>query len=193
GRHGGVANAFTTADATTYFETLPANGLKTALTIEADRMRSSVFEPEDINAERAVILSERDVAEDQNEVVLEEELWASAFHVHPYRLPILGYEGDLAMTARETLYDRYRTYYTPNNAFLVLVGGFEPAEALRWVRKAFGGIEREPLPTAAGAAEPEQMWERRSEATRPGGVDLLAVGWHVPAFNHKDTPALIVL
>ncbi|HNY84811.1 MAG TPA: pitrilysin family protein, partial [Anaerolineaceae bacterium] len=57
-RLGGMWNAFTSNDFTTYLETLPANSLHLALEIEADRMRNSLFDPSEVETERTVILSE---------------------------------------------------------------------------------------------------------------------------------------
>src|SRR5512135_1712296 len=55
-REGGMWNAFTYLDWTTYFETLPAASIDLALRLEADRMVNSLFNPEDVASERTVII-----------------------------------------------------------------------------------------------------------------------------------------
>ncbi len=192
-RVGGKMNAFTDADFTTYFETIPASEMDTALMIEAERMRNAAFDPKEVEAERTVVISEREGAENQPEFLVEEELWGLAFHVHPYHWTAIGYKQDLAQLDREPLYRHYLRYYAPNNAFLVLVGGFDPAVAMQHIREAFAPLKPEPGPPAMRLVEPEQHGERRSDLERPGATDLLAVGWHIPPFAHEDTPALIVL
>ena len=192
-RIGGKMNAFTDTDFTTYFETIPASDMDTALMIESERMRNAAFDPKEVEAERTVVISEREGAENQPEFLAEEELWGLAFHVHPYHWTAIGYKQDLARLDRDPLYQHYLRYYAPNNAFLTLVGGFDPAVAMQHVREAFSPHKPEPAPPPMRLAEPEQHGGRRSDLERPGATDLLFAGWHIPPFAHEDTPALILL
>ncbi len=192
-RLGGKMNAFTDTDFTTYFETVPASSMDTILMIESERMRNAAFDPKEVEAERTVVISEREGAENQPEFLAEEELWGQAFHVHPYHWTAIGYKQDLARLDREPLYQHYLRYYAPNNAFVVLVGGFDPAVAMQHIREMFGPLRPEPAPPPMRLVEPEQHGERRSDLERPGATDLLATGWHIPPFPHDDTPALILL
>ena len=192
-RVGGKMNAFTDTDFTTYFETIPASDMDTALMIESERMRNAAFDPKEVESERTVVISEREGAENQPEFLTEEELWGLAFHVHPYHWTAIGYKQDLARLDRDPLYAHYLRYYAPNNAFLTLVGGFDPAVAMQHVREAFSPLKPEPEPPPMRLVEPEQHGERRSDLERPGATDLLFAGWHIPPFVHEDTPALLLL
>jgi len=192
-RLGGKMNAFTDTDYTMYFETIPASAMDTALMIESERMRNAAFDPKEVEAERTVVISEREGAENQPEFAVEEELWGLAFHVHPYHWTPIGYKQDLANLGREPLYRHYLRYYAPNNASLILVGGFDPAFAMQHIREAFSPLRPEAPPDPLRLSEPEQRGERRSDLMRPGPADLLSVGWHIPAASHEDTPTLIVL
>ena len=192
-RLGGKMNAFTDTDFTTYFETLPASAMDTALFIESERMRNAAFDPKEVEAERTVVISEREGAENEPEFLVEEELWGLAFHVHPYHWTPIGYKQDLARFDRDPLYRHYLRYYAPNNAFLVLTGGFDLAVAMQHIREAFSPLKPEAPPEPMRLVEPEQRGERRSDLERPGAADLLALAWHIPPFVHDDTPALIVL
>jgi len=192
-RLGGKMNAFTDTDYTMYFETIPASAMDTALMIESERMRNAAFDPKEVEAERTVVISEREGAENQPEFLVDEELWGLAFHVHPYHWTPIGYKQDLASLDREPLYRHYLRYYAPNNASLILVGGFDPAVAMQHVREAFSPLKPEAPPEALRLSEPEQRGERRSDLVRPGPADLLSIGWHIPSAAHDDTPALILL
>lgn len=192
-RLGGKMNAFTDTDYTMYFETIPASEMDTALLIESERMRNAAFDPKEVEAERTVVISEREGAENQPEFAVEEELWGLAFHVHPYHWTPIGYKQDLASLGREPLYRHYLRFYAPNNASLILVGGFDPAVAMQHIREAFSPLKPEAPPEPLRLSEPEQRGERRSDLERPGPADLLSVGWHIPAAGHDDVPALIVL
>jgi len=192
-RLGGKMNAFTDTDYTMYFETIPATAMDTALMIESERMRNAAFDPKEVEAERTVVISEREGAENQPEFAVEEELWGLAFHVHPYHWTPIGYKQDLAALDRDSLYRHYLRYYAPNNASLILVGGFDPAVTMQRIREAFAPLRPESPPDPMRLTEPEQHGERRSDLVRPGPADLLEMGWHIPAAGHEDMPALILL
>jgi len=190
---GGKFNAMTDFDVTMYFETLPAEHLETALFIESERMRNAAFDPKEVEAERTVVISEREGAEDQPEFLVEEELWASAFHVHPYHWTPIGFKQDLQNLGRDALYRHYLNWYAPNNATLVLVGGLDVEAATTLVHRYFDSLKPEPTPTSPPLTEPPQSGPRKSVVERPGGVDLLSIGQKVPPFVHDDTAALAVL
>src|SRR3989454_342071 len=192
-RLGGKMNAFTDTDYTMYFETIPSSAMDTALMIESERMRNAAFDPKEVEAERTVVISEREGAENQPEFAVEEELWGLAFHVHPYHWTAIGYKQDLATLDRDPLYRHYLRYYAPNNASLVLVGGFDPAVAMQHVREAFGALKPETPPDPLRLSEPEQHGERRSDLDRPGPPPPLPGGGHTPAASHEDPAALVLL
>src|SRR5881396_2930650 len=165
-RLGGKMNAFTDTDYTMYFETIPASAMDTALMIESERMRNAAFDPKEVEAERTVVISEREGAENQPEFAVEEELWALAFQVHPYHWTPIGYKQDLAVLDREPLYRHYLRHYAPNNASLILVGGFDPAVAMQHVREAFSTLRPEapperPCPSRAGRPPLDRMAHSR--------------------------------
>jgi zinc protease len=78
-RNGGVDNAFTSNDYTAYFELLPSDRIDLALRIESDRMVNALFDPNEVESERTVIISEREGAENEPRFWLGEEVLALAF------------------------------------------------------------------------------------------------------------------
>src|SRR5215212_3931669 len=155
-RHGGHNNAFTSEDFTCYFETLPAAAWELALEIESDRMVNSRFEPEEVDSERTVILAERQGSENNPRFQLAEEMGGAAFRVHPYRWSVIGNACDLRTITREQLHRHYRTYYTPNNAVLVIAGDVEPEAAVAAAQARFGALEPGAEPPPVTAEEPPQ-------------------------------------
>src|SRR5437899_185990 len=103
-RLGGKMNAFTDTDYTMYFETIPASAMDTALMIESERMRNAAFDPKEVEAERTVVISEREGAENQPEFAVEEELCGLAVHDSPYHWTAIGYKQDIATLDRDRLY-----------------------------------------------------------------------------------------
>src|SRR3972149_5214765 len=126
-RLGGRWNAFTSWDVTAYHEVLPAEHLPFVIGLEADRMRHTLFEPEEVESERTVIISEREGAENFPTSHLSEEVNALAFKVHSYRHPVIGWKSDLRRVTRDDLYPPYPTHYHPRNA-----PGLPRADDPRW-------------------------------------------------------------
>jgi len=94
-RNGGLMNGFTWLDFTTFFETLPADRIDLGLRIESDRMVNALFDPEEVEPERMVIISERQGAENDPTFLLSEEVVGAAFRVHPYHHDTIGDMCDL--------------------------------------------------------------------------------------------------
>jgi zinc protease len=182
-KHGGVLNGHTTYDHTAYFETLPKENWLIALDIEADRMTNALFDPQETELERGVILSELEMYENHPEHRLFTEVLATAFQVHPYRNPIIGWRSDLERMTRDDLYDYYRRFYAPNNAFLVLSGDVTPEEVLPEVEKRFGELQPSQEAKVPEAKEPPQRSERRVRVKGHGELPLLAMVFHAPTYQ----------
>ncbi|MDR7544360.1 MAG: pitrilysin family protein [Armatimonadota bacterium] len=193
-RLGGRWNAFTWKDYTAYFEVLPAPHIETAVRLEADRMQHTIFDPEVVARERTVIISEREGAENFPAYSLREEVDALAFKAHPYRHPVIGWKDDLLAITPEDLHRHYRTYYRPSNATVVAVGDFRTDDMVAMIERAFGPAPAGPPVPPVRPVEPEQGGERRVVLRQPGGATAyLHMAFHVPAVDHPDIPALLVL
>jgi zinc protease len=192
-REGGRWNAFTWIDFTAYYETMPAERIDLALRLEADRMVNANMKPEDVEAERTVILSERHMYEDQPMFVLSEEVSAVAFRVHPYHHETIGDEADLATMTRDDLYRHYRRHYAPNNATVVAAGDFDSQRMLARIEELFGAIPPGEPPGAVSRLEPPQRGERRVKVHGPGDAAYLLAAYRAPAASHPDYYALALL
>src|SRR5262245_36935567 len=158
---GGTWNGYTWIDQTTYLETASNDALDRMLFIEAERMSSSLYEPEDCESERTVIISELKGGENDPEQLLDIELTASAIRLHPYRHPTIGWLQDLETMTRDDLYGHYRRFYVPSNATIVVVGDVESEAALQRIEHHFGGIAGAAPPARRATIEPPQQAERR--------------------------------
>src|SRR5579864_9341158 len=192
-RHGGTWNGFTWKDFTAYFETLPAEHVGLGIRIESDRMVNTLFEPEEVESERTVIISEREGAENNPEFALYEEVESAAYRVHPYRQAVIGYKSDLRAITRDELVRHYRTYYTPRNAVLVAVGDFDGGALLGRIRAAFEAIPPGPPVPPVRGVEPPQEGERRVVLRRPGGaVPVAQIVFHAPPVADPDFFPLLI-
>lgn len=192
-RNGGVFNGFTWLDFTAYYETLPADKIGLGLHIEADRMVNATFDAEEVEHERTVILAELEGYANYPETWLDEAVKAMAFVVHPYHHPVIGYKSDLLAITRDELYRYYRTFYTPNNAVLVLVGDFDTDAILKQVEQEFGGLPRGPDLPPVRAVEPEPQGERRVTIRRPGPTQYVQIAYLAPDCRSADFAPLVVL
>ncbi|MDR1991023.1 MAG: insulinase family protein [Acidobacteriaceae bacterium] len=192
-QYGGSWNGYTWIDETTYLETATRDALDRMLFIEAERMARCLYDPDDCESERTVIISELQGGENDPDQLLDQELTATAFKAHPYRHPTIGWLSDLQSMTREDLYNYYRRYYIPNNATLVVVGDVDTTQALRLVERHFGPIDEGATPIRHHTVEPEQTGERRVTIAREGTAAYLKVGYHAPAVSDPSfVPALLM-
>lgn len=183
--NGGVGfNAFTSKDMTTYLISLPANKLELWALLESDRMKHAVLR--EFYTEREVIHEERRRSyETDPGGLLYETLISTAFTVHPYRNPIIGWHTDIAnLTLAETR-DFLKRYYAPVNTTVALVGDVTAAQALALVERYFGNIPPgEPVPPVV-AVEPPQRGEKRVTVSFDAEPQL-TMAFHKPTLPSRD-------
>ena len=193
-RNGGRTNAFTSQDNTTYFATLASDRVGVVIDLEADRLANLKVTDEQFLPERDVIMEERRLRIENDPVSeLFEQMSATAYAAHPYQFPIIGWATDIAQTTLADVLAYHRTYYAPNNAFIVAVGDFDSAALTEKVRDAYDPIDRGPMPPAVRAIEPPQQGARRVELERPAQLPFVAMAYHVPNLLSPDASALEVL
>lgn len=192
-RHGGFWNAFTWMDFTAYFETLPEAKIGLALDLESDRMVNSLFEQKEVEAERTVIISEREGHENEPAFRLSEEVQAAAFRIHPYRHEVIGDKVDLQTMTRDMLYEHYQRFYVPSNAIIAASGDFRARGMLDRLRERFGPLEGGAAPELIVRPEPPQTGEKRVTVQGPGETTYLRISYHAPPAQHEDFFPLAVL
>src|SRR6476620_7500788 len=168
-RLGGRDNAVTTHDATYYFQRLPKEHLKTAMTMEADRMRNLKLVNEEVATERQVVSQERRSVVDSKSLAILDELISAALYLnHSYRIPVIGWGPEIPKLSRELALEFYNRFYAPNNAILIVAGDVTEAEVRKLAQDTFGrvrpraGLARPPRPV-----EPPQLAARRIELRDP--------------------------
>ncbi|HTX79702.1 MAG TPA: pitrilysin family protein, partial [Longilinea sp.] len=192
-REGGFWNAFTNLDWTTYFETLPADKIDLALRLEADRMCNSTFKPEEVGAERTVIISEREGSENEPLFRLAEAIQNAAFDRHPYHHEVIGEMEDLKRMTRDDLYEHYRRHYLPNNAVLAMAGDFETDAMLKRLEELYAPVQAGVVPPHPAKPEAPLESERHLEIKGPGETVYLQIAYRAPEANSADFFAMTVL
>ena len=192
-REGGMWNAFTYLDWTTYFETMPADKVDLSLQLEADRMVNSVFDEGEVASERTVIISEREGNENEPQFLLAEAVQGAAFRVHAYHHEIIGDMADLQSITRDDLYEHYKTYYIPNNAVMAVAGDFETDQMLARIMELYEQIPMREDPQRLVRPEPEQKGEIRLSVEGPGETTYVQICYRFPNASHPDFFPLTVL
>ena len=191
---GGSNNAYTTQDVTVYHDSFPRSALELVFDLESDRLAKLAFEPRVVESEREVVYSERRLrVEDSNPAFLSEQVQATAFIAHPYRIPTIGWPSDIKAWTLGDLQSFYHTWYAPNNCTLVVVGDVEPEQVFALAEKYYGPIPRGPATLPVRTVEPEQTGERRVVIERRAQNPLLQMAWHAIAADDPRAPALNLL
>ncbi|MDJ0702029.1 MAG: pitrilysin family protein [Leptolyngbyaceae cyanobacterium MO_188.B28] len=182
---GGVGlNATTGAEATRYFYSLPANKLELWMSLESERFIEPVFR--EFFREKDVILEERRLRVDNSPIgQMVEKFLETAFDVHPYRRPIIGYEKDLYQATRQDIQEFYDTYYGPSNLLATVVGDVAPQQVQQFAETYFGRYTTRSSPPDLTIEEPVQKAAREFTLELPSEPWYLE-GYHRPALNHPD-------
>jgi predicted Zn-dependent peptidase len=184
-RNGGVGyNAFTSRDGTTYLISLPSNKLELWAAIESDRMQNAVLR--EFYTERSVVMEERRRSYDADP---ESKLWetfvASAYLSHPYGQPTIGWMPDIENLSRTKAEQFFRSYYSPNNSIVAIVGDIDTKATTALVERYFGSIQPGKSLAPVTAEEPKQGGERRIELVAESEPTLI-LGFHKPSINAAD-------
>ncbi len=143
---GGSLNGSTSMDRTNYYETLPADALELALWLESDRMgflTAGINGQEKLENQKSVVMNERRQNYDNQPYGLAWELlFMNLFpQDHPYHWPTIGWMDDIKNFKLEDVKDFFKSYYSPNNASLVIAGNFNSESAKNLVKKYFESIK----------------------------------------------------
>ncbi|HEV8137651.1 MAG TPA: pitrilysin family protein [Pyrinomonadaceae bacterium] len=194
--NGGNTNGHTDFDYTNYYETLPSNRVEMGLWLEADRMRSLDISEENLKNQQNVVSEEVRVNVLNQPYQFFEwiELWKNAFTNWNNSHNGYGELDEINAATIEDVRNFFKTYYAPNNAVLTIVGDVDPAEVKKMVEKHFASIPSQTAPPKPDLTEPAQMKEKRvSQPDKLANLPALATGYHVPAQNSPDFPAVALL
>ena len=179
---GGQANAYTTEDATVYWQTVPAQYLPLVLWMEGDRMATLRIDDKTFKNEREVVKEERRMRiENQPYGRLNEILFDKAFTVHPYKHPVIGSMKDLEAATIDDVREFYRTYYVPANCTIVIAGDFEIEQVTDLVNRY---LARVPPAAKRGAARHPEGTDPDQGAARHGRRAVAAAGRRRRASHH---------
>jgi zinc protease len=193
---GGLLNGTTHYDITNYFEAVPSNALERVLWLEADRMRALKVDDENLR-------NQRDVVKEEVRVNVMNQPYGGfpwldlppvAFRNWPNAHNFYGDFSDLDAATLADVQNFFHTYYSPNNAVLLMLGDLDPTEAFGLAKRYFEDIPAGPLPPRADVSEPPQTEERRGEVSEKfGPLPAIAIGYTLPPRGSDDWYAAAIV
>ncbi|MBN3946358.1 MAG: insulinase family protein [Nostoc sp. NMS7] len=195
---GSQFNAFTSYDETAYFGTVQRDKLEALLTLEADRMENSLVGSEQLTSEKRVVISELQGYENSPGYRLDRAVMRDAFPSRAYGLPVGGTKADVQKFTVEQVRNYYQTYYSPENATLVITGDFATEPALKFVKETYGKLpKRAKTAVAKNSAQvttPTSVAKKAAIVLKePGSAALLQAVYPLTDINHPDVPAIDVM
>ena len=192
-KNGGILNGSTRFDFTNYFEVMPSHKLETALWAEADRMKGLAVTQDNLTNQQGVVKNEvkvnvlnqpyggfpwLDMPQYAN------ENWYNAHNFY-------GDLADLDSAKLEDVSSFFKTYYSPTNAVIVVVGDFDTNEAKKWITQYFAAIPAVDLPPKPDISEARQEKEKRFvKEDKLANKPAIAIAYKMP---EKNTPGFYAM
>ncbi len=195
-RNGGSNNAYTSEDMTVYHFDFAADRWQIALSIEADRMRNIKIDAKhEFEQEKGAVISELAGGEDQPWGLEFKKVLPLLFPKDsPYSHPVIGEERHVRDATAEIIKRHYDKWYHPNNASLVIVGGFDADAALAKIKELFSSIPKGELPRR----KPPTFFKDRAGPVRVQfeskfDVPRVLFGFNTIPVGDPDDPVLDVI
>ena len=187
---GGEVNAWTSHDDTVYHFTIPKGDFESGLFALTNLLRIEGWSEEDLKNELNVIKEEivRDMESPFS--YLTQLHYHTAYEVHPYRRPILGYVKTIDRFTEELILEYYRRWYVPSNIVLVIAGGVKNDEAIKLVEKFFGDIEDRKVGGLERVEEPLQKRMKIKGDHFVTTLPLVELSFKGTCFRDEATPIL---
>ena len=192
---GGVNNAGTSFDYTHYFIKSSSKNADKSLELFAELMQNLTLKDEEFQPERDVVAEERRWRTDNNPMgYLQFRLFNNSYIYHPYHWTPIGFMSDILNWTIEDIKSFHETYYQPKNAIVIVAGDIKKDEVFTLAKKHFENIEnKKEIKENIHTVEPKQDGARRAIINKESNVQMLAITYHIPNFEHKDQVALSAL
>jgi zinc protease len=189
---GGDDNADTQQNITQYFATVPATDVDVALHAQANCFAAIQDSQAQWDQERGAI--EQEVASDLSnpEYKFIDRLNTEMFAGTPYAHDPLGTKESFDKTTGAMLGDFYRTWYSPSNMILIVVGDVDPAATLAKIKTLYGPILNHPVPPPPAIhLQPFQSTSFTLTSNLPYVLGFIA--WRLPGTDSPDYAAINIL
>ena len=188
---GGVSNASTGFDYTHYFIKSSSKNLPKSLDLFGELMENLKLQDDEFQPERNVVAEERRWRTDNSPLgYMYFRLFNNAYLYHPYHWTPIGFMGDIQNWTLDDIKDFHATYYQPKNAIIIVTGDVKADDVFTLAQEKFENIKNTKNIPNVHMVEPKQDGAKRITVYKETEVEMLAVTYHIPNFQHKDQPAL---
>jgi zinc protease len=194
-RNGGQNNAYTSEDYTIFFFDFAADRWEGALDIEADRMRNlRIDSAHEFEQEKGAVIAELERDEDEPWDLEMKAILPLLFGKEtPYGHPVIGERVHVRQATAEVIKSHYDKWYFPNNASLVICGGFDPDKVMVRVKELFGPLPKGELPPRKTVPKESLKRPARLEMDSKFEVPRLLMGFNTISTADPDFPAFEVI
>ena len=137
---GGVMNAFTGKELTSFYVKIPDYHCAMAIDLLADIFHHSLFDPDEIDKEKSVVLQEINMLEDTPDEYIHDYFGQVFWDVHPLGLPILGTTETVTTFHRRSIVDFFSELYSGDNLIITAAGNLKHDAFVDMIEKAFGSF-----------------------------------------------------
>ncbi len=195
-RNGGDMNAYTSSDATVYYINMPSDQAVLGLDILADLVFHPLYDPKEYELEKEVVIEEIKRGRDNPDRLLMENFFAAAYPDHPYGRPVIGFEETVRGASVAEAKDFHRRHYRPDNAVLVVTGGFDKEAVRQAIDKYYAALpqaaearQAQPAPALAPASGPVLKVEQSDKVA----LAKVIIGFRGPAGQDPEAPLMDLL
>lgn len=186
-------NAYTSHDHTVYYFNLPKKELEYIAELESERMVDLVLNETNLKLEQDIVKEERMMRYENNPQNIFIDLFETVFQTSWYRWPVIGYKKDIEAIDIKKCLDFYNTFYSPNNAVLVIAGPIHIEKTKKILERHYGPLKPAKLPDRSYPEEAEQTKARFKNLYRPVQTASLTLAYPLPKAGSKDSYALELL
>jgi len=136
-RVGGQHNAATNREYTCYYINVVSDYLELAIEILSDMYYNSLFNPEEIEKEKNVILEEIKMYEDTPDEFIHDLFMEKMLQGHPLSHSILGRIKEISNVSQASISDFYNEHYANGNVIVAIAGNFDPDKTKSMVAEYF--------------------------------------------------------
>lgn len=195
-RNGGDMNAYTSSDSTVYYLNMPADQASLGLDILSELVFHPIYDSKEYELEKEVVIEEIKRGRDNPDRQLMEVFFEAAYPDHPYGRPVIGYEETVRKVSVDEARAFHQKHYRPDNAALVVAGGFDRSEIMAVINKHFAKLENPSGPLAKipePALAPPTGPEVRLSFSEKVALAKVFIGFRGPAGRDPEAPAMDLL
>jgi len=135
-KKGGVLNAFTSHEVTSYWFKLPSEHIFAGLNIITDMVKNPAFEKEKFEKEKKVILEEIKMYHDAPSMHVFEQIEKNMFE-KPFGELIIGSKETVSSIDRDFVADYFEKMYSPENYIVTIVGSCDFEKVCQFLEENF--------------------------------------------------------